>query len=447
MDSRATGRLRRRAAAAVIAAIASVAVLAPAASAEDGAAAMLAARNHFFGKQNVNQTTGEVAENKVILSWVGVAGMVADFHGHVVLLDSYVRRLWDRGELHTTPEELAAVHPDFIFVGHGHYDHMMDAGITAVKSGAPIVGTPEHCKTAKSYAQFNKLDPNKVRCINVLDQQSPLGTKVDLDLLSGVQITAMRHPHFPFPWQKGFIQSPLRDPGDPEWPCPPEPNLEVMPQFPSADVFFATVDGISKLLPNGEGGSILYQFRVDGLNITWHDTQGTLDEYPSMITALKSLPRTDVQLGSVAAYTRFFDCMRDPRLYMDALRTRVFVPIHDDPSDPTEPTPEFYRKPLLDEIRRIPADHRPCLHILPVPSGYIHPDELTFDPHLPVSCTTETAAVAMKATFLSERVKAEVQRKARARRKAAARKRAKARAKARAQARRKAAKRKAARRH
>src|SRR5256885_731448 len=54
-------------------------------------AATIAARRHYFGRDNVD-TTGEVRHDRVILSWMGVSSFAASFNGRIVLLDGWIPR-------------------------------------------------------------------------------------------------------------------------------------------------------------------------------------------------------------------------------------------------------------------------------------------------------------------------------------------------------------------
>jgi hypothetical protein len=44
----------------------------------------IAARQHYFGLDNVNPRTGEIRRDRAILSWTGVSGFAAAFRGKVV---------------------------------------------------------------------------------------------------------------------------------------------------------------------------------------------------------------------------------------------------------------------------------------------------------------------------------------------------------------------------
>src|SRR5689334_11488848 len=98
----------------------------------------VAARRHFFGAGNVD-ASGRVRTDRVIVSWFGVTSLAASFRGHVVLLDAYLSR-----PNPSDVDELVLLRPQAIFLGHAHYDHLGDAGEIVARTGAQVIGTPEH---------------------------------------------------------------------------------------------------------------------------------------------------------------------------------------------------------------------------------------------------------------------------------------------------------------
>ena len=75
---------------------------------------LVAVRQHYFGSENVDPATGQVAGDKVILSWATVSTMAASLGGHVVLLDSFIHKVKGRPNyVPTTVKELSALHPEF----------------------------------------------------------------------------------------------------------------------------------------------------------------------------------------------------------------------------------------------------------------------------------------------------------------------------------------------
>ena len=152
------------------------------------AAETTAARVHFFGTENVGPD-GRVRPDRVILSWFSVASMAMAIDGHVVLLDTYIHKGEDRPNyVPTTTDEVAALNPEAIFIGHGHFDHAKTAGEIAARTGAVIVGTPEHCDQATEEGATALPEAAPVRCIEAVDAR--LGS-----WRGGAGAQAARRPH------------------------------------------------------------------------------------------------------------------------------------------------------------------------------------------------------------------------------------------------------------
>ena len=95
----------------------------------------VAAREHFFGAENVG-ADGRVRPDRVIVSWFSVASLAMAIDGHVVLLDTYIHKGEDRPNyVPTTTDEVAALKPEVIFVGHGHFDHANTGGAAGAPDG------------------------------------------------------------------------------------------------------------------------------------------------------------------------------------------------------------------------------------------------------------------------------------------------------------------------
>jgi hypothetical protein len=92
----------------------------------------VAARRAFFGNGNVDER-GYVRSDEVIASWFGIASVAVSFDGHVVLLDTAIKDPGPclgeaEGETYvgTTSDQLVALDPEAVFIGHGHADHACD---------------------------------------------------------------------------------------------------------------------------------------------------------------------------------------------------------------------------------------------------------------------------------------------------------------------------------
>ena len=135
-------------------------------------------------------------------------------------------------------------------------------------------------------------------------------------------------------------------------------------------------------LGDEEGGTVLYQFRSDGFRLTWHDSTGPLKEdAPHVLDLLRRLPQTDVQVGAIQGFNQVTNGLRDPRMYIEALLPRVFVPCHHDDWATAITTKGARWEPAMRaEMRRMPEDKRPRLRWLRDPEDYVRPGRLTFRP-------------------------------------------------------------------
>src|ERR1700730_12700831 len=161
--------------------------------------ATIVAREKFFGAENVDPSSGDVREDKVIFSWLTNASLAVSIRGRTVLLDTYINRL----EVAPPPEEtdfrrspisvqdLVNLHPEAIFLGHGHGDHADNAAYLAKWLNIPIYSSPETCDVMQVDVQRMAIDPNAanggvkiipngnpVKCIPLVTRSSVPGTEV-----------------------------------------------------------------------------------------------------------------------------------------------------------------------------------------------------------------------------------------------------------------------------
>lgn len=320
------------------------------------------ARTKFFGAANVNQATGAVRRDRVVISWFGCTSYAVAMHGKVFLLDAWVPRGTHSGYVPTTPAELADLRPFGIFIGHGHFDHARDAGPIALASGARVFGTREHCAQARELAG----SPIATR---------PVGSAADahgtVHRLSppGLSITAIRHPHSaPKP----------PDATDPHAPLAPAPDLTTQLENPTTPQ-----DAVDTCAHAGdeEGGVLLWQFRARGFRLLFNDSVGPLiEDAPQVMGRLRDLPRSDVHVGAIQGFGQVTNGMRDVRSYIESAGARLFVPgHHDDWGAPVISThSEDYRTALEAELAKIPASRRPQLRWMSDPDHYLRPGRLTF---------------------------------------------------------------------
>jgi hypothetical protein len=189
------------------------------ATAEEGraSAATIAARQRFFGAENVDPRTGQVRPDRVIFSWITNAGYAASFRGRVVLLDTYINRFEvppasgpDLRRTSFGAKDLIDLNPEAIFLGHGHGDHADNAAFVAKWLNIPIYATPETCDVMQEDVARMAADPNTVNggaklvpnakpvnCIGVVPRGSVPGTSVvNIKQLDPVAcIVAFKHIH------------------------------------------------------------------------------------------------------------------------------------------------------------------------------------------------------------------------------------------------------------
>ncbi|MGW0249076.1 MBL fold metallo-hydrolase [Nocardia goodfellowii] len=332
------------------------------ASAQPGDPRTVGARQRFFGVENVDPETGAVRSDRVVLSWVGCATYAVAFAGSVLLLDAWVPRLTSSGYSPATPQDLADLRPEAIFIGHGHFDHAADAGRIAQACGAVVHGTAEHCAAIRAQVP----DP-AFATVALGDASTAIGQRHDCTV-GAVAVTAIRHLH-------SGPTAPDRD--DPASPFVPAPELCALVRHPPA------LEGVLHNLPrllDAENGVLLYQFRVPGFCLVWHDSAGPLiEKAPQVLEVLAGLPATDLHVGTIQGFNQFTNGLRDPRTYIEALRPSLFVPTHHDNWLPgLTSSAATYDPPLRAELARLPSGSRPELRSLHDPADYLNPARLTF---------------------------------------------------------------------
>lgn len=324
--------------------------------------AMIAARQHLFGSDNVDAKTGQVPADKVILSWFGVSSYAAALNGHVVLLDAFIQYRTERpGYVPTTVDELIALQPELIFLGHGHGDHGELVSQIAGATCARMVGTPENCAQFDAGVKSLYGADRSLQCLAVTDEGSAPGAQiVDVHALPNVCITAFRHVH-----------SDAEPPDADRVPNPPLflPDVEPVLMHPPGPPPYATVSGLS----GNEGGSLFYQFRIKNFSLVWMDTVGPLKEKaPELFDLLRRLPATDVMVGAILGFNIFTNGFRDPAMYVEAIEPQVFVPNHHDFIAP-DGAQANWQATFDRDLASIPESSRPELHWMVNPYDYVRP--------------------------------------------------------------------------
>jgi len=322
-------------------------------------------RAKYFGAEYVDSRTGAVDCSRVYVAWINNASLAASMNGHVVLFDAFFPT-HHPGYIPTDAWEMGDLLPEYLFLGHGHYDHAQEAPRVLNRSRRTVlVGTPEHCDQIRA-ALAGKLVP---RCVAPIKRGAALGSRGTLDqLIPGVQISAVRVPH-------SAADAP--DPANPKGPYGPNPFVPAYrsrlahPPAPIGQPDRQIDDGV-KPGSGAEGGDILYQFRLGSFSFVYHDTSGPVKVGDATWTSLRALPPTDIEYAAVVAFDTLTVGFRDSRVITEALRTREFSPMHhDDWNEALGSEAWSYEDPVRSEFNKIPAERRPRLDWLFDPSDYL----------------------------------------------------------------------------
>jgi hypothetical protein len=379
----------------------------------------IAARARFFGAENVDMRNGEVRADRVIFSWVTNASLAVSIRGRIVLLDTYINRPELRpsagtADLRRSPisiQELVALAPEAIFLGHGHGDHADNAAYIAKQLNIPIYSSPETCDVMQADVQRMFNDPNlvnggvriipnnlPVKCISPISRNSMPGAEiVNIHQLDPVAcIVAFKHIHsasvptdptFPF-----IAVNPDSDPRE----------NSLFPRLVSLTPGATPVPGQMNLtttgfgtIPGSPGGpiSIFYQFILgDANNFTfvWHNTTGPLKEgvgsdpgLPSpaigakLFAIMDSLPQTDVELGSIVSLGVGTNGVRDPILYQQHIQPQVYIPIHETDATPISSSLR-YKNAYLQAVLAANVPVRPEIRWMVDPDDFVRP--MVYDP-------------------------------------------------------------------
>ena len=343
--------------------------------------ATIAARQKFFGTQNVDPTTGAVRSDRVIMSWAGVGTFAASLMGHVVLLDDWVPRAatgpapgktpstWSHNldYVGATPAEFQALAPEAYFIGHFHNDHGGDApSIVLADPEVPVYGAQNHCDDLKGFieknypsVQFNcfSLFPYAQIMPDGHPDPASLGKVNNLpkNTIPGVDISVLTHDHSMAPPDRATDPPFDTEQGTPR-------ACDAYTDFPPAGEP-ATAPGWSA--PPSGIVSQVWQFRVGNFSLAWADTSGY--DYMAggnrVATAWASLPPTDVFYGSIAVSGRSVLAEQ-----LNMVRPKIFVPIHHDPC-----AYDVYGE-VVNALDQLPAASRPQLDFISDPGDFLRPE-------------------------------------------------------------------------
>jgi len=396
-------------------------------------ASTIAVRQRFFGAENVDSRTGVVDRERVIFAWTTNATLAVSIRGRIVLLDTYLNRLElppppGVSDLRRTPidvSDLVNLHPEAIFLGHGHGDHADNAAYIAKWLNIPIYASPETCDVMQVDVKRMYNDPNTanrgvriipngnpVNCVPVVSRGSVPGTEINnipqLEPLACIIVFKHIHsgtvptdpdvPFVPVVNSSDPRETQIYPPGTCVTPTQPNgiqgcggngtPTTPVPGQVDLTTTGFGTI-------PGSPGGaiSLFYQFvlRDDHhFNFVWHNTTGPLKEgagsdpgLPSpavgahLFSIMDSLPPTDIELGSIVSAGYATNGVRDPVMYQQHLKPQIYIPLHMTNVAVLSSSLEF-KKSYLQTLDAEKAPYRPELRWMVDPNDYLRP--MVYDP-------------------------------------------------------------------
>lgn len=291
---------------------------APAVSAE-----VQAARDRILGPGATDPAT-------VKLWWYGVSSFIASAGGHLFLFDAWESVGLQEDYVPIGREELVAIKPEAILIGHGHFDHAADAGYIAGHSGAALVAGQTVCNTARERAaQVGAVQA--FPCVILGSRESPgPGGLQQLRLWSDLPpLQVLQHIH------SAVDPSDLLTGGLPLIFVPQVlsylQNLNTDPAEIAGFLQSLTDDGA---VGQPEGGTWAYHLRVGDFSLLWHDSTGPIGdepEGPAIQAALDGFPGcVDVQVGAIVGFGMITSGLRDSTQYVASAHPQLFLPSHHD---------------------------------------------------------------------------------------------------------------------
>lgn len=382
--------------------------------------ATVAARNKFFGAEHVNQATAEVSRDLVIISWFTNSSYAVSVKGRVVLLDSFVTRLEVMaGRTPFVIQDLVDLHPEAIFLGHGHFDHADNAAYLSGRLGnVPIYATPETCDNMQRDAVKIFGAGATANCRPVTSRGSIPGSEVvTIDQLDPVaSIHAFKHLHSTNTAPQDTTFPPVVINVPVAGACSPPCNLadpRDAAMFPKGLPLSSVLDIATSRAGQGGALALYFSFRLRGDNqftFVWHNSTGALREgcalpnnlqgvtppTPSqpgqdvrgcfgpavgaqVASRMEELGPTDVQIGSVVSLGFGINGERDIVDYISHVKPKVFIPAHLTAVAAESSSLEWkigYEK--VQDAMGIPQDQRPQAMWTVDPNDYLRP--LVFDP-------------------------------------------------------------------
>lgn len=278
----------------------------------------------------------------VTLDWVGVSSFIVTVKGHLFLFDAWEIVGAQKDYLPLGREELAALEPEAILIGHGHFDHAADAGYVAGRTGAPVLASEEQCATVKEDAA-REGNAGRFSCVITGSQDAPaLGARTAVRLFEDVPpVTVLKNVH-----------SATRPPGGGNEPDPFLPVFDPRPYIENPNTSPEELALFLETLGDAEGGARMYHLQVGDFTLLLGDSAGPIFEHPAVRESLDSLPGcVDVMANAILGFDQPVSGLQDPVLYVEHAHPKVFLPTHADAWAPALSAGQIaYREQLQREI-------------------------------------------------------------------------------------------------
>jgi L-ascorbate metabolism protein UlaG (beta-lactamase superfamily) len=237
--------------------------------------------------------------------WTGFSNFELAYGGKVILLDAYFDRGGNYPSLGFTAADVKKA--DAILIGHGHFDHMSDAGSVAIRTGAPVIGAP---LTTEKLATQN-VPPAQIRTVT--------GKGGELLKFDGFTVEPILARHGqPEPRVTTLIEGALNA-------LAPEPSAALVAQERAI-----RARGVSDPRVIGEG-TIAYLITLDdGFRIMYRDSGGRVTDEEK--AAMARVGRVDLAIVAVAGDYLATLTARQALEHMHTYRPDVYMPAHHDGS-------------------------------------------------------------------------------------------------------------------
>jgi L-ascorbate metabolism protein UlaG (beta-lactamase superfamily) len=296
------------------------------------------------------------------LHWTGVSSFIVTFRGHLLLFDAWELVGIHRDYVPIGREELAALHPEAIMLGHGHFDHAADAGYVAGRSGAAVLASEEQCDTVKADAAREALADRFTCLITGTETEPAAGTLSSVRLFEDMKpLTILKHVH-----------SAARPPGNGNEPDPFAPVFDPMPYVQNFNGSPEELALFLSTLEDPEGGTRMYHLKAGRFTLLLGDSAGPIFEHPPVRAALDRFPGcVDVMANAILGFDQPVSGLQDPVDYVENAHPRVFVPTHADAWAPALSAGQVaYRDKLAAELEELPSPPRTVDHLLD-PADYV----------------------------------------------------------------------------